>query len=194
MSTNFDETDVRRGKELRNNISQNQVNLGELADGIETKYGEGTLEEFAEAIGVDYNTLKGYRYVHRRWKSATSKPRTYALAKALASYKDKDWYIENWPDATEREAREDVRFFKKKAKEKTGEEKGRTLPNVDRLLTEIGAKVEKWSIDLDLLSHHRVALTGSEIERIVKVLSLNIKELTRYRDNFKATTNITIDA
>ncbi len=70
------------------------------------------------AIGVDYNTLKGYRTVWRRWKDSPIKPRNFSVAKALVSYKERDWYIQEWPDATEREAREDVKRWKKEARDK----------------------------------------------------------------------------
>ena len=68
MAIHFRDTDIRRGRELVENISGNQYALGELADAIEISYGNNSLEEFADAIGIEYNTLKGYRTVWRKWK------------------------------------------------------------------------------------------------------------------------------
>ena len=103
------------------NIAENAEiadKLGEFADRVEKRYRNNTLEEFAEAIEIDYDTLKDYRTTHRAWRNSPVKPRNYSLAKALASYKDRDWYIQEWPNATEKEAREDIRRWKKEAREK----------------------------------------------------------------------------
>ena len=107
---------MQRGRELVENVSNNQYALGELADTIETVYGDNSLEDFAEAIGIEYNTLKGYRTVWRKWKNSPVKPRNYSLAKALASYKHKDEYIKRWPDEAEKQARADIRRWKEEEK------------------------------------------------------------------------------
>jgi hypothetical protein len=153
----FDEEDVERGQFLVEQTAGNQYHLGELADSIEPKYGKGTLESFAEAIGIEYNTLKGYRTVWRKWKDASVRPHNYALARTLVSLTtgEKDWYIENWPNETEKQARADVKRWKEEAKEKNGENKGYTLPSVKRLIKSIVDHTEKWEYELDLLSRHR---------------------------------------
>ena len=113
MAVQFDQSDIDLGLALaekirvsEETICASRLELGELAHSIETKYGEGTLKDFSKLIGVDYNTLKGCRTVHRGWKNSPVKPRKYSVAKALASFKDKDEFIKTWPNATEEEARD----------------------------------------------------------------------------------------
>jgi hypothetical protein len=149
----FDKDDVALGKRLAKQHSTNDDALGELADKIETKYGDGTLEDFAEAIGIAYSTLKNCRHVHRRWKASPVKPKTFSVAKALASYKDKDQYIQQHPNVTEKEARTYVRAYKKAAKEKKemetldSERKGFKLGNWTRAAEKLIKDMHKILLD-----------------------------------------------
>jgi hypothetical protein len=188
----FDQADVDRGRELVEAIATNQYNLGELADSIEPKYGKGTLEQFAGLIGTDYNTLKGYRTVWRKWKDSPVKPRTYSLAKALASYKDKDWYIENWPEETEKQARADVRRWKNEAKIEA-EKKGYDLPKVMALLNDLANKRTRWEHDLDLLATHKETLTGQEIRALARVLDNVATMLITCKNKLEETETITVE-
>jgi hypothetical protein len=83
-------------------------------------------------IGIAYETLKRYRYVWVKWKDSPVKPKRFALAKALASFKQKDWYIEKWPDETEKQARLDVKRWKKEEKIEA-ELKGMKRPKLESL-------------------------------------------------------------
>jgi hypothetical protein len=186
----FDEEDVERGRFLVDLIAGNQYHLGELADSIEPKYGKGTLESFAEAIGIEYNTLKGYRTVWRKLKGASVRPHNYSLAKALVSLTtaEKEWYLENWPNETEKQAREDVRTWKKEEQEKNGENKGYELPNVKRLIKNIVDKTTRWEYELGLLLEHRQTLTGTEINELVRALEILGVAIYTYREQFKEPT------
>jgi hypothetical protein len=62
-----------------------QWRLGEICDKLEPKYGENTLQRFAEDIGKNYSTLKDYRATYRSWKTEIVRPRTYSVAQELAS-------------------------------------------------------------------------------------------------------------
>jgi hypothetical protein len=66
---------IRRNKALFEHISTSQHELGELVDTIEKGYGDGTLEEYAEIIGINYHTLKTYITIWRKWKNSEVKPR-----------------------------------------------------------------------------------------------------------------------
>jgi hypothetical protein len=66
----FDKDDIALGKRLAKQHSTNHDALGELANKIGTKYGDGTLEDIAEAIGIAYSTLKNCRPVYRKWKAS----------------------------------------------------------------------------------------------------------------------------
>ena len=141
----FDKADIILGKRLAEHISGNQFKLGELADRIEKKYGDDTLGEFAEVIGIDYNTLKSYRYVHRKWKASAVKPKNFSVARSLANYKDKDQYIKNDPNVTERQARKDIRKIRQDAKdtkEVAAEKKGMRLGNWSKAAEKLIADIE----------------------------------------------------
>jgi hypothetical protein len=183
----FDEEDLVVGRRLVTEIADSQYKLGELADGIEPKYGKGTLESFADEIGIEYNTLKGYRTVWRAWKDVSVLPRNYSLAKALVSSTDesKEYYLEHWPNETEKQARADVRKWKKEQEEANGENKGYKLPNVRRLTKSIVDRIERWEYELDLLSRHRNTLTGMEIRDLVRALEKLALMVYAYRDKLR---------
>jgi hypothetical protein len=154
--TDFLVADIERGKELVQNIktfvqrtTDNQFALGELANKVQKDYGTDKLGEFAKTIGIDYDTLKGYRTTWRAWKDSQVKPKTFSLAKALASYKDRDWYIQHWPDATEKEAREDIREWKKQDKGKPEERKGVKLKPLIARTTKAVKKILEPGGDLE---------------------------------------------
>src|SRR5262245_42978698 len=58
---------VEEAKKILKQFDSGQMRLGELADKIEPKYGEHTLERFAADIGVAPCTLERYRSVYRAW-------------------------------------------------------------------------------------------------------------------------------
>jgi hypothetical protein len=190
MATDFSETDVKQGRALVEKISTSQLELGELADKVEKNYGDDTLGEFAHAIGIEYDTLKGYRYVWRKWKESAVKPRNFSLAKALASYKDKDSYIQEWPNASEKKAREDVKKAKAEAKSQP-EGKGEKLPSMEKLAERLILEMEhgvleKWQHHLDILSQRRDQITGVTRIKLLKALDKSAETLMRYKDKFKA--------
>jgi hypothetical protein len=171
-------------------IITSQMALGELADKVETRYGDDSLGEFADVIGIDYDTIKGYRYVWRKWKDSPVKPRNFSLAKALASYKDKDSYIKQWPNASEKKAREDIRKFKQE-EQLEPEGKGQTLPTMGQLAENIMLEMEhhvldKWQNRLDIMSQRRDELTGIIRNRLIETLDKSAEMLSRYKDKFKA--------
>src|SRR5262245_19890963 len=63
----FDEA-VVEGKKLVKELHSNENKLGELADRLEPKYGDKTLDRFAKEIGVNAGTLKRWRSTYRKWK------------------------------------------------------------------------------------------------------------------------------
>lgn len=60
---------VEEGQELAAQISDNKFALGDLAIEV-TKKGEKKLQEYAEEIGVPYNSLREYRRVAEAWHPA----------------------------------------------------------------------------------------------------------------------------
>lgn len=63
------ESAVVDGIEARQNRDDAQWVLGDLALGIETSYGDHNLERYAEAVGVEYNSLRAYRIVAAAYQS-----------------------------------------------------------------------------------------------------------------------------
>jgi len=61
------ETFVSFGQIFRAYKDASQWALGDLATGIESKYGEQSLGKYAIAIGIAYKTLVGYRRVAQKY-------------------------------------------------------------------------------------------------------------------------------
>ena len=64
---NFDEA-VAQAKRHIESMQFHEMKLGELADRLEPKYGDQTLEKFAEEIGADVDDLNRWRSVYRAYK------------------------------------------------------------------------------------------------------------------------------
>lgn len=64
--------------------------LGDLACGVETHYGAGELVRYANAIGVEYETLKAYRTAARAWEPGIRIPDLpWTVHQVLASQPDR---------------------------------------------------------------------------------------------------------
>ena len=196
MSIEFDKDDIALGKRLTKQHSTNHVALGELADKIEKKYSDSTLEEFADAIGIAYSTLKNCRHVYRKWKASPIKPKTFSVAKALASYKDKDQYIQEHPNVTEKEARTHVRASRQLARDNKeaalldSERKGFKLGNwtkaADRLIKDMQKiLLDKWEKKLDALSQRRKGVELGTVADLIMTLEMSASMLLEYKERFK---------
>jgi hypothetical protein len=82
-------------------LNKDQWRLGELADGVATDYGEKTLKSYADDIRINFNTLRNYRSMYRKWPNKDTRPKSTAVAKALAAYPDREDIIKKYPDMTE---------------------------------------------------------------------------------------------
>jgi hypothetical protein len=80
--------------------------LGELADRVEAKYGDGTLKRFAEEGGINFATLRSYQRVYRAYADEGKVPRgTFSVAKELAKHPQRKTILEKHPKMTERGAK-----------------------------------------------------------------------------------------
>jgi hypothetical protein len=105
---------VEEGIRLVAGLEADQMRLGQIADQLEPKYGESTLARYAQAIGTNVNTLQNYRSVYRTWHEdlrVESVPK-FSIAKALVRHPERAKIVENRPDMTEREAKEEIKKFK----------------------------------------------------------------------------------
>jgi hypothetical protein len=93
---------VMAGIEARQAADRSQWKLGDLALDVETTYGGHTLEKYAEAIGVEYETLKAYRYVAERYQKVTRVTNlSWTHYRAVARYPDRMQWLQkaeanNW--------------------------------------------------------------------------------------------------
>jgi hypothetical protein len=91
---------VERAKNLHNYVEASQLKLGKLASKINTRYGEQSLEKFAEETGIPFETLKRYRSVWRAWETQPRTPVRYSVARALARIPDKERVFDRLVDET----------------------------------------------------------------------------------------------
>jgi hypothetical protein len=112
---NFDKA-VAKGKELVAKLKTQdkvvhitEMELGELADRLETKYGDKTLERFAKDIGIGAARLKRCRSVYRAWKGKEAPGAPFAVAKELEAHPLRDEIIRERPNLTKRQARSIMR-------------------------------------------------------------------------------------
>jgi hypothetical protein len=193
--TQFGKDGIALGKRLAKQYSANRDALGELANNIEKKYGDGTLEDFGEIIGIAYSTLNNCRHVYREWEHAPVKPKTFSLAKVLASYKDKDQYIKERPNSTEKEAGAHVRAVRKLARnekemamldsEKKDNKLGTWTKAAEKLIKDLqGILLVKWERKLDLLSQRRRGINLGTVADIIITLETSANMLLRYKTKF----------
>src|SRR5690606_28577855 len=117
--------------------AQSQWVLGDLALEVETTYGGGQLQEYADAIGVEYDQLRKYRMVSATYENGVRTPNVpWSVHMILASQPDRHELIKSSPrdhgiDAdtwTVRAARELVRR-RKGVREDKGEVKTEVREN-----------------------------------------------------------------
>lgn len=113
---------VAKARAIVARVDGAQWELGDLALGVEIKYGEGNLANFAEEIGVEPRTLMRYRWVAGRYpaKCVVRTTHSFSIFLALAGQPDRLELIASrqW---TAREARELVASRKPKPLPKGGE-------------------------------------------------------------------------
>lgn len=104
----YDEA-IRQVKVLMAEAEKIQWKLGQIADRIQPKYGDRTLETFAIDLGVNYKTLLHYQRVYRAYGAEISeRPEiSFSAAAALATHPDRRQLLLEKPTMTYREA-EDV--------------------------------------------------------------------------------------
>lgn len=101
----YDEA-VRVAKSLDSPEGKQWV-IGDLADRLEPRYGEHTLQHFAADIGVEVRTVQKYRKTVRAYSPEKRlRSRNWSVAHELANEDDREELIEK--DLTMREARQIV--------------------------------------------------------------------------------------
>ena len=103
---------VETGRNLIRAMKDSQFDLGRVADKLEPKYGDETLQHYAEDIGIDYGTLKSYRTTYKAWKDEPVRPRSFSVAKVLNRHPDKADIIQETPELSVKEAEEKMQEWK----------------------------------------------------------------------------------
>jgi hypothetical protein len=184
----FDPADIELGRTLVRAISTNQYALGELADSIQTKYGEDSLGRFADAIEVNESSLKVYRSTWRAWKDFTDEDRpSFSVARALLADKGKGEWIKEHPEATVREAEAHVKADKNTKRSSVAEAKGKRWDTPDTVARKIAEEIEerlngKWKEHLDHVLEVKNLLTKQDTETLVQKLRSFVRVVTVYAD------------
>jgi hypothetical protein len=103
---------VVEGKQILEQIEiaeRGQLRLGELAAKLEPKYGDRTLANFADELGIATCTLHRYRAVYQAWKGKVAPgplSPSYAVLRELQALDDREEIIREKPNMTKREAAE----------------------------------------------------------------------------------------
>jgi hypothetical protein len=186
------QTTLLRGKEfvaqedslLAQYKSQVWARLGALVDQLETKYGEGTLQLFAEDLGIAACSLERRRSAYRAFKNISAPaPISYAVAQELQAVPTRAEIIKNNPNITKREARElaqEHRKQKSPAKQTSKKQPPPKDGDVEhaearfRLLSELITKIikeaefadEKGVVDAELRHVISVAITPGLLDHL----------------------------
>jgi hypothetical protein len=102
----LDELDAKK-RELDGQEVHVQLELGELVDRLEPKYGDRTLAKYAKEIGKAKCTLERYRDVYRDWKGKLAPGPTlpsYTVLRTLQTHPDREAIITENPKLTKSQA------------------------------------------------------------------------------------------
>jgi hypothetical protein len=120
---------VEEGKAASLKLGQVNWILGELASKVEKRYGEASLQRYAEDIEVKYSTLKDCRTTYLRWPRLASRP-AFSIARVLNSHPERLEIVQEQPFITKRQAELKVRQYKQERKNKA-KSNGKTGENPD---------------------------------------------------------------
>jgi hypothetical protein len=187
---------VREGKQIIERSVRDQLRLGEIADKVETRYGENTLEKLAVAIGVAPCTLERHRSVYRAYKDTKPAPGpvSYSVLRALQDHPDRVELIQANPKMTQSEARKLARPYKENkdsdepAKGKQDENEWdqhnrRWFKNLYNLAEEVG---EAANVFLDCTPEKQRQLLKAVDSRLVMYLRGNGSRLVQLANDLEA--------
>jgi hypothetical protein len=111
---------VEEARKIVQQLRKDQLRLGELADKVETTYGNGDLGKFAAQIGEVKCTIERYRDVYRAWKDQipalrreTKYAKTkYTVLRELQAHPDRFALVDEKPDMKPGEARKLMKEYK----------------------------------------------------------------------------------
>ena len=116
---------VAEGKALIASADRNDWRLAELADQVDTIYGENKLAEFATKIGLAHCTIKRRRSTFRNWKDILKgdpgllSSLSYSTARELETHPDRARLIKENPKMSKRQATACMKAFHNKPESQT---------------------------------------------------------------------------
>jgi hypothetical protein len=173
MSISWDDA-VKEGIELVKDTEYNQWRLGRIACELEPIYKESTLAQYAQAIGINQNTLQNYRPVYRTWNEDSNRTNPtitkFSIVKALVAHPDRAKIVEENQELTEKEAKEETKKYKesKAAYERYTNQAMHKLTK--RIVTRLNLFLKKDS-KLDEMLNDVVILNNADLEYIEKITS-----------------------
>ena len=96
---------VARANDNQAKAESEQMRSGEIADKVESIYGDRTISKLAKEGGIAACTLKRRRTVYRAWQAIGAAPPQFAVAQELHAHPDREQIIKRLPNITSREAR-----------------------------------------------------------------------------------------
>jgi hypothetical protein len=161
---------VAEGKDIAARMDRDWRQLGELAHQVGREWGEEKLKDFAKDTGIPYGTVKRERSVFRAYKDiGAPEPRSYSVAKELATHPDRAKILQQHPQLTKAEAHKLICAYRKK-------ERG----NVSWRRKEI-------EDSLDALAGAAKTAQRSELKLVKNAADYRLlKELTAQRSQFAA--------
>jgi hypothetical protein len=134
---------VAEAKEIDQTADMDQMRLAKIAAQVETKYGEGTLKQFAKDTGIALCTLQRRRSVWRAWEEIQAvPPKLYSVAQELQAHPERGRIITEEPDITSSRARKLMRVYKEQQQEEQQQKpkNGWTVKETQRWFNDLVAR------------------------------------------------------
>jgi hypothetical protein len=178
---------VEKGRNLVSSMKESQFELGLIAYQLEPQYAKQTLERYAEAIGIDYGTLKSYRTAYRAWKDMPVRPKSFSVAKALNRHPRRAEIVQENPNITVNEAEAKMREWRQRDRhvdEKVDQpgpfqpehavyrNKKKIVRDVNNFLSTGSELAEMISKNLDRMERHHNPRMRSRLWRFRRKLNL----------------------
>ena len=125
---------VREGRKIVDQANRGWWRLGQIADQLQPKYGDKTLERFAAAIGIKFDTLARFRDVYRAWKEIPAPERdsvSYSVRKELATLPHRAQIVRDQPTITKLQAAKIARGYAQEQRVKA--ERAKPPPTADEV-------------------------------------------------------------
>jgi hypothetical protein len=183
---------VAEAKQIDQAADKGQMRLAQIAAQVETKYGEGSLKQFAQDTGIALCSLQRRRSVWRAWVDIkAAPPKLYSVAQELQAHPERARIVKEEPDITSSRARKLMREYKEQQRpQKANNGGGWTVEGTKRwfndLVTRASAAIEDGPA-LDKVEDEilKQAIEPTMLGTVHQGIDAWIKVLNRLRPLFK---------